>query len=190
MAREILTKEILLNNQRVAYNLKISGRARRIRLTVCFDGRLIMTKPENIKDEVAEKFIEKYADWVIKKINYFKNREVGSLNRLSRRDYLGKREEARAVVIERLAYFNCFYNFAYKKINIRNQKTRWGSCSRGGSLNFNFRLLYLPAPLRDYIIVHELCHLQELNHSPRFWALVAKTIPDFKALKNNLKTIG
>lgn len=91
------------------------------------------------------------------------------------------------LVTIRLAHFNSIYNFTYHRITIRNQSSRWGSCSRKGNLSFNYRLALLPPELADYIIVHELCHLGEFNHSKKFWDLVEKTIPNWRILRNNLR---
>ena len=90
----------------------------------------------------------------------------------------------------RLAHFNSFYNLSYKKVSIKNQTSRWGSCSRRGNLNFNYRIALLPPEIADYIIVHELCHLGEFNHSKKFWDLVAKTVPDWNKLRAQLKEEG
>lgn len=185
-----MQKEINLADKKIVYTLKVSLRAKRLRLAIYCNGDLVVTQPRFIKTETVENFIKTKADWIIKKISDSKNREASPISRLTRRDYLNKREEARVLVSERLQYFNSFYNFEYSQINIRNQKTRWGSCSRRGNMNFNFRLLYLPEPMRDYVIVHELCHLKELNHSSRFWSLVAKTIPNFRDLRSSLKRIN
>lgn len=87
----------------------------------------------------------------------------------------------------RVAHFNSFYGFSVGRISIRDTKTRWGSCSKRGNLNFNYKILFLPAHLADYIVVHELCHLQEFNHSQNFWALVAKIFPNHKAMRAELK---
>lgn len=114
----------------------------------------------------------------------------GSMMRIQRRFTNSKKEEARIFVKNRLAYFNQFYQFPIKRVAIKNQKTRWGSCSSKGNLNFNYKVKYLPAAFADYIIVHELCHLQELNHSKKFWALVAKTVPDFKQINKAVKKIA
>jgi len=92
-------------------------------------------------------------------------------------------------VRSRLLHFNEFYKFKINKVSIKNQKTRWGSCSKRGNLNFNYRVALLPPHLADYVIVHELCHLGEFNHSPNFWKLVAKTIPNYKAIKREFKKI-
>ncbi len=102
------------------------------------------------------------------------------------RHYRAHRDEARAFVHDRVHYWNQHYGFEYKRISIRNQRTCWGSCSELKNLNFSYKLLFLPQHLADYVIVHELCHLAELNHSPRFWRLVAHTQPEYKQLRKEL----
>ncbi len=97
--------------------------------------------------------------------------------------------QAHKLASERLEFFNKSYNFPYNKITIRNQISRWGSCSKRGNLSFNYRIVLLPLELADYIIVHELCHLGEFNHSKKFWDLVARTIPHWKKLRRELKKV-
>jgi Protein of unknown function DUF45 len=93
---------------------------------------------------------------------------------------------ARAVVHERLDHFNHYYGYIYGKVFIRNTRTRWGTCSSRGNLGFNYRIAKLPNALQDYIVVHELCHLAQMNHSKDFWELVARTLPDWKARRKAL----
>ncbi len=90
---------------------------------------------------------------------------------------------------ERLNYYNKFYNFPYNKIFIKNHKARWGSCSIRNNINFNYRIIFLSQELADYIIVHELCHLKEMNHSRKFWVLVEKIFPDYKKVRKELYKI-
>jgi predicted metal-dependent hydrolase len=106
-----------------------------------------------------------------------------------RTQYLLHKEAARVLAKERLAFWNAHYGFRIGKVAIRNQRSRWGSCSKKGNLNFNYRIAFLPAHLSDYIIVHELCHLREFNHSMRFWDLVAKAVPDWKTCRAELRKI-
>src|SRR3989344_1851867 len=94
---------------------------------------------------------------------------------IRRRITTKKREAARIFVENRLSYFNKIYNFEINRVAIKNTTARWGSCSSKRNLNFNYK------------IVHELCHLGELNHSKRFWALVRKAIPDYDKINNELK---
>lgn len=104
-----------------------------------------------------------------------------------RRFSVNQREQARHFVVNRINYLNSFYNLRINRIAIKNTRTRWGSCSSKGNLNFNYKIIYLRADLADYLLVHELCHLGELNHSKKFWALVAKTIPDYNKVNKELK---
>jgi hypothetical protein len=104
-----------------------------------------------------------------------------------RRFTIERREYARLFIENRLSYFNKLYNFEINRIAIKNTSTRWGSCSSKKNLNFNYKIIYLKPILADYLLVHELCHLGELNHSERFWALVSKTIPDYVKINKELK---
>ncbi len=115
-----------------------------------------------------------------------KRKRVSAKEKLEYQKY---KDQARALVIKKIEKYNRFYNFKYNRLTIRNQVSRWGSCSQLGNLNFNYKIIFLPEKLADYIIVHELCHLKEFNHSPRFWALVAQTFPDYLQLRKDLKKI-
>ena len=110
------------------------------------------------------------------------------MNKKTRRRFtIKKKEQAERFVESRLARFSKFYNFEINRVSVRNQGTRWGSCSSKGNLNFNYKIVYLRPELADYLIVHELCHLGELNHSKRFWALVKKTVPDYIEINKELR---
>ena len=97
------------------------------------------------------------------------------------------RKKAEEVIHDRLQFFNEHYQFRYNRVTLRNQKTRWGSCSSRGNLNFNWRLIMAPIEVIDYVVAHELCHLKEMNHSSRYWALVEQAIPDYKKYRKWLK---
>lgn len=104
-------------------------------------------------------------------------------------EYKALNPVARALVTERLKHFNQHYHHKYNKIFIRNSRTRWGSCSSRANLGFNYRAAKLPPELLDYLVVHELCHLKEMNHSKNFWGLVSETIPDWKVRRRQLRAI-
>lgn len=97
---------------------------------------------------------------------------------------------ARKIFEARVAYFQQFTGGNYTSITIRDQKTRWGSCSGRGTLSFNWRLILAPPEILDYVVVHELCHLTHMNHSKKFWELVGSVIPDYKAKRKWLKENG
>lgn len=176
----------------IEYVLKDSYLARNLRLEINYPGKIILVKPKFVSLARAEKFLADKQEWLLKKLALFK--KIGSqpselLKPLSRRDFLKNRLAVEKLIRQRLIYFNDFYSFSYNRVSVRNQKTRWGSCSRRGALNFNVRLGNLPADLQDYIIVHELCHLKEFNHSAAFWKLVSKQIPDYLIRRKKLKKL-
>lgn len=110
--------------------------------------------------------------------------------RRGRREHYEKHREAvRRLVHARLAHYNLLYCHSYNKVFIRNTKSRWGSCSTRRNLNFNYRVAFLPSELCDYVIVHELCHLAEFNHSPAFWAQVARVFPNHRILRRSLRVV-
>lgn len=103
--------------------------------------------------------------------------------------YVEHKEQARELTLARLAHFNEHYNFSWNRVAIRNQRRCWGSCSSQKNLNFNYKILFLPEHLRDYIIVHELCHLEEMNHGKEFWKLVEEKVPNYKECVAELKEV-
>jgi len=103
--------------------------------------------------------------------------------------YVEHKEAARELVAERLQHFNLHYQLSWNRVAIRNQRRCWGSCSSQKNLNFNYKILFLPPHLSDYIIVHELCHLLEMNHGQQFWDLVEQQIPDHQRHRAELRLI-
>lgn len=181
-----MEKRITLQDREVSYTLRKSKRARRMRLAVYCDGSVVVTTPYDLKESMAERFMREKTDWLFSKIAYFKQFKGNPVAKYSHEDYLKHKAKAYDLACERVEYFNKVYGYDFNKINIKNQKTRWGSCSKKGNLNFNYKLLFLPEKLRDYILVHELCHLKEFNHSRKFWDLVARTFPNHREIKNEL----
>lgn len=177
-------RTVKLNNQEITYELRLSRRARSVRLEIGPSG-LVVVKPWFISGLFMEQFIKRQETWLIK--NLAKYGKAEALPLVSKTDLVVVKKKAAKTLISRLEFFNQYYGFSYKSISIRGQKTRWGSCSRQGALNFNYRLIQLPEELLDYVAVHELCHLKEMNHSDRFWSLVSRTIPDYKNRRQALQ---
>lgn len=181
---------------REEYEIRESTRAKRLTLTVHPDGRVVATKPTRISQKVAEAFVLKHREWIERAKEAFIKRAAKKRTdqialprpRKNSTAYKEARKEARVLVTERLKHFNELYNFTYGTISIRDQKTRWGSCSAKGNLSFNYRIVYLPKEIQDYIVVHELCHTKEHNHSERFWAQVGRAIPEHASLRKALRS--
>ncbi|MCQ2507972.1 MAG: M48 family metallopeptidase [Dorea sp.] len=156
------------------------------------DGKLLVRAPYRMSDREIQRFINEKQDWIRKKMVLVEERKEirESLPGYTRQDIERMAEKALKLVPERVAYFAPKVGVTYKNITIRNQKTRWGSCSSQGNLNFNCLLMEAPPEVLDYVVVHELCHRKEMNHSPRFWAEVARVLPDYKKQVEWLKTQG
>ncbi len=182
-----MKKSITLENQTLEYSLRLTSRSRSVRLSFYNDGRIVVSAPKRITQKFIESFLLKNSEWILSKVLHFKSLQVGKPLPHTKKEIAHYKEQTRALVTERLLYFNQFYGFSWKKIAIRNQKTRWGSCSKQGNLNFNYKISLLPSTMADYIIVHELCHLGEFNHSQNFWNLVAETIPNHVEIRAELK---
>lgn len=168
------------------YKLKRGLKTKRLKIIIHSDTRIIVSAPYLLSQKSIENFIDKKKDWIKKSLDFYKNKtsKISELKLDSK-----KREEIKNAVIKKLEEVNLIYNFSYRKIFIKNHKSRWGSCSSDKNLNFNHRVINLPEHLREYIIAHELCHLGEMNHSKKFWDLVAKSIPDHKKRRSELKKI-
>jgi len=171
----------------ISYSVRKSKRARRLRLAVYCDGTVVVTSPFGIQESIIEKFISDKKRWIFDKIKFFKSVDNQAIRTFSDKDYLDNKDRALALVCERVSVYNKVYGFSFNKIFIKNQKTRWGSCSCKQNLNLNYKIVFLPQKHQDYIIVHELCHLKEFNHSRKFWALVAKTLPHYLDIKKELR---
>ncbi|MEI6553295.1 MAG: SprT family zinc-dependent metalloprotease [bacterium] len=201
-ARPIKTSEnqITLKGQSVPYTLRLNPRSKSIRLAIHAGGEFTVTAPPRISQKMIEHFIGLKADWILEKIEHFKKfdlaRGAGSQTLTPRKtkaqqraEYLALKDKALKIATEKVHHWNTFYNFKFNNISIKNQKTRWGSCSKNGNLNFNYKIALLPENLADYLVVHEIAHLGQFNHSAKFWALVAQTIPDYKTLRKELKGV-
>ncbi len=186
-----MQKEIIFESEAIPYTHRKSVRARRMRLAVHRDGSVVLTTPVRSAEYFGERFVYRHARWLLAKLRFFRGLPpVNPVARYGRREYLAHKEEARELVMQKIAEFNARFGDApatYGRVSIKDQKTCWGSCSRKGNLNFNYKILFLPTHLQDYVIVHELAHLRELSHSRRFWAVVGSVVPDYAARRRELR---
>ncbi|HKK54113.1 MAG TPA: M48 family metallopeptidase [Patescibacteria group bacterium] len=173
------------DNKKIKYKIINSYKAKHLRLALYLDKSIVITKPFLCSQKTAEKFINSKKNWIEKKLQHFD--KLPQKRKFSREHYLKNKESARKIIKNKVDKYSKELALDYRKISIRDQKTRWGSCSKDANLNFNYKIILLPEHLQDYIIIHELCHLQELNHSKKFWDLVATICPDYKKHRRELK---
>lgn len=181
MADTIHTTEGILHTRRS------SARAKRPGLTVYPDSRVVIVIPRGMTEKSVACFIRRYAVWIRKQLKELKKYRDHTFLPSGRRDYLKYKERARMFVHNCLRRHTHVYGLKYNRVSIKNLRRNWGSCSAKQNLNFNYKLIHLPEPLAEYIVVHELCHLAEFNHSKRFWKLVARTVPDHTTRRKALR---
>ena len=166
----------------------IRCRRRSVGIRVTDAGEVIVRAPLRMPMAQVRSLVESKRDWIEKTLAKVNSR--AQVPKLSREETDALAERARQVIPPRVKAWAARLGVSYGRITIRNQKTRWGSCSAKGNLNFNCVLMLCPEAVLDYVIVHELCHRKELNHSDRFWAEVEKALPDYRQRRKWLKTEG
>ncbi len=178
----------------IEYSIQKSARARNLRISIKTDGSVIVTIPERLNLKAAETFVRQKESWIEKNVLKIKKRNLVSggvsIPKGTAKDLKEKKEEALALVRTQLKHFNAYYGFSWNNVSVKNTTSRWGSCSKRKNLSFSYRIIYLPEVLADYLIVHELCHLGEFNHSTHFWKLIEQTIPNYKELRKQLRGIA
>lgn len=172
----------------------IRSNRKTVAIQVNSDLSVTVRAPYSASEKVIEEILKKKEAWIsrhIEKIKKTKERfEAEPTEKLTREKVIALAEEALKVIPARVEYFAKVIGVTYGKITIRNQKTRWGSCSSKGNLNFNCLLMLAPPEVLDYVVVHELCHRKQMNHSKAFWLEVEKVLPDYKEARKWLKEEG
>ena len=172
--------------EQISYRI-CRSRRKTLAIKIIREGVLVYA-PYRIKEEVIRRFVESKWGWIERKLEAQAKRPV--YPPLSPEELKGLRNQSRRVLSEKAAFFAKQLGVSYQKISIRSQRTRWGSCSGKGNLNFNCLLMLAPESVQDYVVVHELCHLREMNHGAAFWALVESVLPNYRQQKAWLKENG
>ncbi|MBI2577259.1 MAG: M48 family metallopeptidase [Candidatus Wildermuthbacteria bacterium] len=183
-----MQRHIKVKNRKIRYAVKISRKAKNLRLDAYYDGRFILTIPRGVRQRAVTAFIREKAQWMLTQLRFFKQFKGGVFFKNDPRLYLKYKEEARELIRRRLAHYSGRYDLPFGQVRIKNHRTMWGSCSERGNLNFSYKIILLPKRIADYIIVHELCHIRQFNHSKKFWGLVAEEIPEYETIEKELKT--
>lgn len=170
----------------------IRSSRRTMALEVTRDGRVLVRAPYRMPETRIRAFVEEKKEWLeiqLARANECQEqqRQAGSISGEQRRAGI---ETARKRIPERAAYYAEIIGVTYGRITIREQKSRWGSCSSKGNLNFNWKLVLAPPEVLDYVVVHELCHRLQMNHSTAFWNEVERILPDYRERRKWLKENG
>jgi len=170
----------------------IRSKRKTIALEIKKDLQVVVRAPRRLPESEIRRFVESKSEWINKHMKLMRERleSEKSSPKFTQEELRALAEKAKELIPKRVEYYAPIIGVKVGKITIRNQKTRWGSCSGKGNLNFNCLLMLTPQEVIDYIVVHELCHLKQLNHSPKFWAEVEKILPNYKEPKKWLKENG
>ena len=168
----------------------VRSKRKTMAVQVTREGKVIVRAPLFATDRQIARFAESQEEWVNEKLG-----EVTGRDRISTREYTPAeirvyKKRALGIISRRVAHYAGLMGVDYGQITIRDQKSRWGSCSSNKNLNFSWRLILMPIEVMDYIVVHELAHLKEMNHSKAFWAEVEKILPDYNDQRRWLKENG
>ena len=170
----------------------IRSNRRTISLEVTPTGQVLVRAPRRMSETDIRAFVESKSSWLMKHLQK-KEQDIEALQEegaFTEQEVERLRKLAKKVIPEKVAYYARLMGVTYGRISIRMQKTRWGSCSREGNLSFNCLLMMAPPGVLDYVVVHELSHRLEMNHSARFWMQVEKVLPDYRGPRKWLKEHG
>lgn len=170
----------------------IRGNRKSIAIEIRPDCSVCVRAPYRMMNGEIRRFLQEKNDWIEKHLEAMKEKQeqLSKVEPLSMKEIRELADQALKVIPPKAAYYAKLLNVSYGRITIRNQKTRWGSCSGKGNLNFNCLLMLTPNEIIDYVVVHELCHRIEMNHSQAFWNLVESILPDYKDRRKWLKDHG
>lgn len=170
-----------------AYQIYKTKKARRLSITVYENGHVRVSVPYRISKKIAYIYVASKMGWIQKCLASQQRVMCISYPFTDTLGYKKYAPKARQALTQRTQELADQTGLSFKRVSIRNQKTRWGSCSTTGTLSFNYKLYFLPAELRDYVIIHELCHTKHMNHGPRFWNKVARFCPNYKEYEKQLR---
>jgi predicted metal-dependent hydrolase len=174
------------NTSNISYTLKRFKKSKSLKLKIRRDGEILVTAPSRLSKIHIDAFVSEQAPWIIEKLHYLNSLPQPNI-KVQKEDYKRYKERARSLVKKHILKLNEHYKFSFNSVSIRDQKTRWGSCSSKKNLSFSYKIALIPEIFVEYIVAHELCHLQEMNHGPQFWNLVAQTIPEYKRIQEELR---
>jgi len=166
----------------------VRSKRKTLALYVRRDGRVEVRAPLRTSKAYIDDFVLKKQDWIVNTQRRLTERQTGKKTIcITAKEEAACRKKAREYLLQKCRYFSEAMGLHPGEIRINSAKTRWGSCNKKGTINFTYRLLFVPEEAVDYVVVHELAHLKEMNHSPRFWSVVESVMPDFRTRRKLLR---
>lgn len=171
----------------IPYDLVRTSR-KTVALYVRPDGRIEVRAPLRASKTYIDGFVKSKQDWIENTRNKLSERKSArKVIELTAQDEARYKKQAKEYFVQKCLYFAGLMGVRHGAVKINGAKTRWGSCNRKGDINFTYRLLFAPEDVIDYVVVHELAHTKEMNHSKNFWSVVAQTMPDYQARRRRLR---
>ncbi len=167
----------------------VRSRRRTMAVQIKEDGQVVVRTPYSVSRAEVERFLEEREEWILKNRQELMDARKKKTVITEEMRKAGV-EKALRIFPERVEYYARLMGISYGRITIREQKTRWGSCSGRGNLNFNWKLVLMPPEILDYVVVHELAHRREMNHSRAFWKIVEQVLPDYQERRKKLKELA
>ena len=169
----------------------IRSQRKSLSLQITREGQIVVRCPSRYPQKEIQRFVQSKQDWLRAHLSAL----PAPMPKFTEEELEILHGEAKAWFPQRTALYAEALGVTYGRITVRHQKSRWGSCSAAGNLNFNCLLMLAPEEVRDYVVVHELCHRKEMNHAPAFWAEVEKILPDYQSRRqwladNSRRLIG
>lgn len=186
----VIRPAIVAQKDFIEYELIFSQR-KTLSVQITREGNIVVRAPKRMAKRLIVKFLKENEDWIRTRQQEIKEASYSQISKgLTEKERAYYIEQAKVVISKKAAYYAQIMGVTYNRITIRDQKTRWGSCSAKGNLNFNWKLMLAPEKVLDYVVIHELAHRREMNHSSRFYAVLAEVMPEYKEWQKWLRLNG
>jgi len=160
---------------------------KRLTLRVGKGGQVRVSAPPRLSVSFIEKFVCEHGEWIEDAKKTIQAREQATQEQIKFPSFESSKARAKKLLLERTRYWSEQYGVTFNRVSVKRASTRWGSCSSKGNINLHYKLFFLPEELREYVVVHEICHLLQMNHSRAFWKEVEKSFQNWRSIKRQLK---
>lgn len=160
---------------------------KRLTLRVGKGGAVTVSAPMRVSESFIEKFVHQHEQWILQAKAKIQEREKSETEKIKFPSFESSKARAKKLLLERVRYWSKWYGVSFERVSIKRASTRWGSCSTKGNINLQYKLFFLPEEFREYVVVHEVCHLLHMNHSHAFWKEVERSVPNWRIIKRKMK---